>query len=149
MFFTSLIFDVAREWAIRIASGYSDVSGQLYDILKDYYFGDKFLFSMPKWLIVFVASVITLFIMGVLRIHLKRIFAVIMGAVFTAAALIRCVVFWMNPPAIFGTLSYNENVCDMTDRSGAAYMICFVLDIFFITILAVLCIICAQKKFFE
>ena len=53
---------------------------------------------MPKWLIVFVASVITLFIMGVLRIHLKRIFAVIMGAVFTAAALIRCVVFWMNPP---------------------------------------------------
>jgi hypothetical protein len=149
LFFTSLIFDVAREWAIRIASGYSDVSGQLYDILKDYYFGDKFLFSMPKWLIVFVASVITLFIMGVLRIHLKRIFAVIMGAVFTAAALIRCVVFWMNPPAIFGTLSYNENVCDMTDRAGAAYMICFVLDIFFITILAVLCIICAQKKFFE
>ena len=46
-----------------------------------------------------------------------------------------------------GTLSYNENVCDMTDRAGAAYMICFVLDIFFITILAVLCIICAQKKF--
>ena len=149
LFFTSLIFDVAREWAIRIASGYSDVSGQLYDILKDYYFGDKFLFSMPKWLIVFVASVITLFIMGVLRIHLKRIFAVIMGAVFTAAALIRCVVFWMNPPAIFGTLSYNENVCDMTDRAVAAYMICIVLDIFFITILAVLCIICAQKKFFE
>ena len=70
---------------------------------------------------VFVASVITLFIMGVLRIHLKRIFAVIMGAVFTAAALIRCVVFWMNPPAIFGTLSYNENVCDMTDRANILF----------------------------
>lgn len=49
--FTSLIFDVAREWAIRIASGYSDVSGQLYDILKDYYFGDKFLFQCQSGLL--------------------------------------------------------------------------------------------------
>ena len=78
--FTSLIFDVAREWAIRIASGYSDVSGQLYDILKDYYFGDKFLFN-AKVAYCFCGFSYNAFIMGVLRIHLKRIFAVIMGAV--------------------------------------------------------------------
>lgn len=141
-----LVIDAIREWALSVSSGLSSLSGQIYEILRDYYFEGRFLLDMPKWIFVLAAVLITIVITAFLKSYVGKSFSVLLGVLFAGIAAVRCVVFAFNLPALFGVVSLDEKVCSMTDTAGYAYIVLFVFDVFFLTVLSVLCLINAQKK---
>ncbi len=109
-------------------------------LVQDYYFSGKgaWGFDIPYvWFVIIIAAAVV-----VANRYFKslknKVMPVLLGIV-SALYVIRCVVYLMNPLRLFGYLTLDENICDVTEAAYPVYMILLVTDVLLIMLLAHWC----------
>lgn len=133
--FGSVFIEYLREIIItarcnRIGSHMDQVNS----FMHDYYFSNQWGFNWNyAWFLVIVAVVL----IGLrLKLHGKN--GKLLGLLITTGipaifVIIRSMFYAMNPPRLFGFLTFDEHVCDLTESAFVLYLIRFVLDIIVLT----------------
>ncbi len=62
------------------------------------------------------------------------------------ALIVRAVIYFVNPPRLFGYLTIDNAVCDATEAAYPAYIIMYVLDVLLLLVMAGLIIMRADNK---
>lgn len=110
--------------------------------VNDYYFAGKWFLNMPFVWFVTIPLVILMLSRGKVSQHIKsrRRRALTATLIPAVVIIIRMVIYMINPPSLFGYLTMDEHICDITQAAFVPYMIMFLLDVVmlaFITYVAV------------
>lgn len=105
--------------------------------INDYYIGSKFFFSW-SWLILFtIVTCAAILLKQIKRLSMKSKMAIEI-AVPSAIVIIVSFIYRMNPPALFGYLTTDNTICDMTEAAFTWYLIRYVVSVIFVFVLIVL-----------
>jgi hypothetical protein len=125
------------------SSGGASLSAYLF--VSDYYFANAWMFDWAYvWFILVVVSLLI-----VLRSHISKMGALLVTCVVPFLVIgIRSLVYYLNPPKLFGYLTLDENICSATEAAYPLYMIVFLLDVIVLAVMAYQIIIvkCSNKK---
>ncbi len=100
--------------------------------IRDYYFADAWGFNIPYAWYLSAAAVLIIVLRPVINSALgekKRLLPQLAGAAFLLLAGLRSLIFFMNPPRLFGYLTLDESLCDLTEAAYPLYMAVFALEI--------------------
>lgn len=129
-----------------ICNSCSALDMQVYEYLYDYYFADAFLINFPYvWYITLAACAVMASGAMIKNKKIKRKLHMIIPAFTGIVLVIRSVIWWYNPPGLFGYLTYDEKVCDVTEKASLIYLFLFVTDIVF-AVYVVCCIYSKELK---
>lgn len=95
--------------------------------INDYYIGSKIFFNW-SWLILFsIAAMVAIILKSVNKMSVKQKIIIETG-VFTFIVLLVSVIYGLNPPALFGYLTTDNALCDMTESAFIWYLIRYVVS---------------------
>lgn len=143
----SLFLEIVRELLISGRISAMDGSAvQAYMYVKDYYFADAWGLNVSYVWYVTAAAVVFILLRGVFAGNKKILFLITGGMGILLA--IRSLIYLLNPPRLFGYLTIDEAVCDVTESVYPMYLLLFVLDILFLVSVMVLLLSgrCGPKK---
>ncbi|MDO5402514.1 MAG: hypothetical protein Q4F11_03665 [Eubacteriales bacterium] len=123
VFYGSIFMDLIRGYIVQVFALNLDQSGVMaYTYLKEYFVAERWLLCIP----LAVYGTVTMVLAVVLRNRLNKMLYKIlcMGVPVSCAAVIG-IYYMLNPARIFGRLTLDEHVCDLTE----AAMIFYVLQI--------------------
>lgn len=105
--------------------------------INDYYIGSKFFFSW-SWLILFtIVTCVAILLKSINTLSMKSRMMIEI-AVPSVIVIIASFIYWMNPPALFGYLTIDNTICDMTEAAFTWYLIRYVVSVIFVFVLIVL-----------
>ncbi len=135
----TVFFETVREILTGIlcqtSNALDGVSGQVYGFITDYYFADDFLFGgLYVWIAVIAAIVLMSINTELLKKSKIKLYVLISGCA-SLFVIVKIIIYMLNPPRIFGYLTTNEYVCDITEKSYPMYMFIFLFDILIIVTL--------------
>ncbi len=105
--------------------------------INDYYIGSKVFFNW-SWLILFtIVTCGAILLKNVNKISVKSRMIIEAAAplLIVAAA---SVIYWMNPPALFGYLTTDNTICDMTEAAFGWYLVRYTVSLMVVFVLIVL-----------
>ncbi len=138
VFYGCIFMEIVKKLLLEYVIGIKEQSGQVYSILTQHYFEGIPLFHIKLiWVVLISAIAIVLVNRFVRRFQIDK---TIIGIFFALAYIVQIVFILVNPPRLFGYLSFDEHICDMVDSSNAAYMIMYALDVVFVSILTAVCL---------
>lgn len=135
----TVFFETVREILTGIlcqtSNALDGVSGQVYGFITDYYFADDFLFGgLYVWIAVIAAIVLMSINTELLKKSRIKLYVLISGCA-SLFVIVKIIIYMLNPPRLFGYLTTNEYVCDITEKSYPMYMFIFLFDILIIVTL--------------
>lgn len=135
----TVFFETVREILTGIlcqtSNALDGVSGQVYGFITDYYFADDFLFGgLYVWIAVIAAIVLMSINTELLKKSRIKLYVLISGCA-SLFIIVKIIIYMLNPPRLFGYLTTNEYVCDITEKSYPMYMFIFLFDILIIVTL--------------
>lgn len=135
----TVFFETVREILTGIlcqtSNALDGVSGQVYGFITDYYFADNFLFGgLYVWIAVIAAIVLMSINTELLKKSRIKLYVLISGCA-SLFIIVKIIIYMLNPPRLFGYLTTNEYVCDITEKSYPMYMFIFLFDILIIVTL--------------
>lgn len=105
--------------------------------INDYYIGSKFFFSW-SWLILFtIVTCVAILLKSINTLSMKSRMMIEI-AVPSVIVIIASFIYWMNPSALFGYLTIDNTICDMTEAAFTWYLIRYVVSVIFVFVLIVL-----------
>lgn len=120
-----------------------------YTYIQDYYFADAWGFDIPYVWFLLAAAVVLIALRGMaanwMRDKKISLLPVFTAVVFGVLLGIRSIIFWMNPPRLFGYLTLDEAVCDVTEAAYPLYMLIFVLDICLLAVWLAQLLLCRSE----
>lgn len=126
-----LFFDVIR--GFYMSSSTKSIGGKVsaaFDYLTDYYIGSKFLFGWSFMTLFVVVGVIAILEREILGKKVNRqLKALITIGLPATIIVIASVVFANNPPALFGYLTLDVELCDIVDSGFNAYLVAFSVSV--------------------
>lgn len=98
--------------------------------IGDYFFADAWMFNWDYvWFIMIVVAVLIL-----LRGKINRALTLLITAGIPFVVLtFRSILYLMNPPKMFGYLTFDEEICNATELAFRLYMLRFILDVLVLT----------------
>lgn len=132
--FGSLFFELIRELVISgVCNGADSYMQSAYVCVKDYYFADAWFFDWPYVIcLIFTALGVIFLKKAGFLLSAKKYSSWLIPLIFTAAGIIRSVVYYLNAPPLFGYLTMDEKLCDLIEGAYPAYMIVSILDMVFL-----------------
>lgn len=135
----TVFFETVREILTGIlcqtSNALDGVSGQVYGFITDYYFADDFLFGgLYVWIAVIAAIVLMSINTELLKKSRIKLYVLISGCA-SLFVIVKIIIYMLNPPRLFGYLTTNEYVCDITEKAYPMYMFIFLFDILIIVTL--------------
>lgn len=95
-----------------------------YEYLRDYYIGNKFFFNW-SWMIMLLLVTVLCIIVNTRVKGSGALKPIICVGVPSLVTIIPTVIYAFNPPALFGYLTLDISLCDMTDNAFYAYLAAF------------------------
>ncbi len=128
-----IVLEIIRNLVLsRLVTAAADESLRtVAEYINDYYIGSKIFFNW-SWLILFaIVTCVAILLKSIHKLSVKsRI--VIEIIVPSLIIIIASVIYWMNPPALFGYLTTDSTICDMTDAAFTWYLIRYVISVLFV-----------------
>lgn len=137
----SIVLETVRP---LVVSAVCDKVGGASDIVNtfvmDYYFAGSgaWGFNVPYVWFVITMAIAVVVANRYLKKHKDKVMPVVLSVV-AAFYVIRCVIYLMNPPRLFGYLTLDEAVCDATELAYPLYMVMLVTDVFLLMLLTHWC----------
>lgn len=123
----SRIVTAASDEALRTVASY----------INDYYIGSKVFFNW-SWLILFtIVTCVSIVLKSVSRLDIRSKIMLEAG-VPSVIIMVLSVTYRMNPPALFGYLTTDNTICDMTEAAFTWYLIRYVVSLILVFILIAL-----------
>lgn len=138
VFYGCIFMEIVKNILLKSVTNIQEQDGQVYTILTEHYFDGMPLFHIKLIGVVLISAVMIVFVNRFIRKF--RIDKTIIGIVFGLAYIVQIVFIMINPPRLFGYLSFDEHICDMVDASNMVYMIMYALDVVFVSILTAVCL---------
>lgn len=96
--------------------------------INDYYIGSKMFFNW-SWLILFtIVTCAAILLKSIHRLSVKSRIAIEI-TVPSVIVIIMSVIYWLNPPSLFGYLTTDNTICDMTEAAFTWYLIRYVVSV--------------------
>ena len=134
-----LVLEIVRNLVISrlVTISADETLGTVAAYVNDYYIGSRLFFNW-SWLIIFtIATCAAILLRPVNKINVKSKI-VLEVAVFSVVVSVVSVIYWLNPPALFGYLTTDNTICDMTEEAFAWYLIRYVVTLVFVFVLIAL-----------
>lgn len=138
--FSILFLEIVRIIVMGIVSSNicDSISKQVHGFVTDYYFLDSFLFDTPYVWFVLIAALVAILPNEKVMAKIKSKLLLIMLLVTVFIISIRCIVYLLNSPRLFGYLTINQQICDMTEIAYQLYMMLFMFDVLLIELMTYL-----------
>ncbi|MGN0329268.1 MAG: hypothetical protein ACI4D4_09870 [Lachnospira sp.] len=121
-----VILQLFRDMLCRIGAGIaSNKTWVTYTYIKDYYIGSNMFFSL-SWMMMFmiVTCVAVIIKHGrIKKLSDRKIMLAITVLIPSLIVLAASVIYYFNPPGLFGVLTLDVELCDMTENAFLAYLI--------------------------
>ncbi len=138
VFYGCIFMEIVKMLLLEYVTSFKEQSGQVYNILTQHYFEGMPLFHIKLiWIVLVSAIVIVLVNRFVRKFQIDK---TIIGIFFALAYIVQIVFIIINPPRLFGYLSFDEHICDMVDSANMVYMIMYALDVVLVSILTAVCL---------
>lgn len=138
VFYGCIFMEIVKNILLELVISIQEQDGQVYTILTEHYFDGMPLFHIKLIWVVLISAVIIVLVNRFIRKF--QIDKTIIGIVFGLAYVVQIVFIIVNPPRLFGYLSFDEHICDMVDSSNIIYMIMYALDVVLVSILTAVCL---------
>ena len=134
-----LVLEIVRNLVISrlVTISADETLGTVAAYVNDYYIGSRLFFNW-SWLIIFtIVTCAAILLRPVNKINVKSKI-VLEVAVFSVVVSVVSLIYWMNPPALFGYLTTDNTICDMTEEAFAWYLIRYVVTLVLVFVLIAL-----------
>mgnify|MGYP000010856929 FL=1 len=134
-----LVLEIVRNFVISrlVTISADETLGTVAAYVNDYYIGSRLFFNW-SWLIIFtIVTCAAILLRPVNKINVKSKI-VLEVAVFSVVVSVVSLIYWMNPPALFGYLTTDNTICDMTEEAFAWYLIRYVVTLVLVFVLIAL-----------
>lgn len=128
----AVILDIVRDYVIYGMSSGLDASNVMgYHYLKEYFVAERWLLSIP--LVVYVTLIIILMV-ALRKKTGDRTHKLVCIGVPVLLSSMSGIYYIMNPARIFGTLTLDEHVCDITESAMFMYVVSVMAAVLFMTV---------------
>ena len=103
-----------------LANGMSEQVQSANMLLNDFCINDLFILRQPMCIFIAVAVILMLVLYNRLDKRIYGVVSVVIPAVIVTAAMM---IAMFNPPALFGYLTFDEKICDITEQAYNGYIL--------------------------
>ena len=137
----SIVIETIREIFINVVCDKANgMKMTVQTFIKDYYFVKGIDFNMPyAWFAVALVLAVIIFYNRLSKKFNVKKFIFLVSGVEVAVIIARAVIYFLNPPRLFGYLTLDDAVCDATEAAYPAYIFMYILDV--VLILTITCCI--------
>lgn len=141
--FGTVYIDNIRRVLMQTIFSNNATSEQIYSILSDYYLDDMFFISSDALLVIILSEIIALVLynIGIKKKFVKYVVLFVSALL----SLTGVILFYINPPRLFGYLTLDEAVCDTIEITGAVAVAVMVTDILLLAVLTSVCMDMSKK----
>jgi hypothetical protein len=100
--------------------------------MNDYYFADAWMLDLSYVWYIVIAFVMLVIGRERLSYRIKQLIALKLPV---ALLVIRSLIYYFNPPRLFGYLTFDENICDLTEKVMVLHMLTIITDVFLVMLL--------------
>ncbi|MDD3240156.1 MAG: hypothetical protein PHW47_08765 [Lachnospira sp.] len=129
----SLMIGLVRRYVMNgMTSAMDDANRMSYTYVREYFIAERWLLSVPFVVYAAIAVILTVALNHRVNKMLHRTLSI---GVPTLIAGIIGIYYFINPARIFGRLTLDEHVCDITEAAMSTYLIQMIVAVGFITVL--------------
>lgn len=133
----TLIIDLIRNNTIvpKVISRLGNMHVGAFDIINTYYYGNRFFFNTSVVYIFGAGLIISLICRHMSEKFNSNVALIISVGTPTIVTAIMCLLFYNNPPALFGAITVDFALCDVVEAGFAVSLIAWVIQVLFINML--------------